>query len=142
MGARPLHRQASLVAVVELQMTARFSLMVLVGVCFAIPGLVFGCGRDAASEGGLDMSENALSGEFFQEGLRTRALSRSGTFKTEAECSWRIPGSKGYFAGCPFDRHGDLHVLGGNLAPYGNIPVNPVVELNGFSGRATFGGVC
>ena len=30
---------------------------------------------------------------------------------------------------------------GGNLAPYNNIPVNPVVELNGFSGRATFGGV-
>jgi hypothetical protein len=67
-GARPLHRQASLVAFVELQMTARFSLMVLVGVCFAIPGRVFGCGGDAASEGGLDMSENALSGEYFQEG--------------------------------------------------------------------------
>lgn len=29
-------------------MTARFSLMVLVGVCSAIPGLVFGCDRDAA----------------------------------------------------------------------------------------------
>jgi hypothetical protein len=35
---------------------------------FRHPGLVFGCGRDAASEGGLDMSENALSGEYFQEG--------------------------------------------------------------------------
>jgi hypothetical protein len=99
-GARPLHRQASLVAVVELQMTARFSLMVLVGVCFAIPGLVFGCGRDAASEGGLDMSENALSGQYFQEGSDglssmetehndgvTSANGHSWTLSAEAEAS-------------------------------------------------------
>ena len=81
-------------------MTARFSLMALVGVCFAIPGLVFGRDRDAASEGGLDMSENALSGEYFQEGSDgltsmetehndgvTSANGHSWTLSTETEAS-------------------------------------------------------
>ena len=81
-------------------MTARFSLMVLVGVCFAIPGLVFGCGRDAASEGAFDMSENALSGAYFQEGSDgltsmetehndgvTSANGHSWTLSAEAEAS-------------------------------------------------------
>ena len=81
-------------------MTARFSLMALVGVCFAIPGLVFGCDRDAASEGGLDMSENALSGAYFQEGSDgltsiktehndgvTSANGHSWTLSAEAEAS-------------------------------------------------------